>query len=296
VIALEDLVRFVQHPVKSFLRRRLRVYLGEIEDEIDDKLSVELDGLERWGVGQRLLDAILAGTDPRTAYQAEIARGMLPPGKLGAPVIQQLLPLASTIAAQAEALAPADPDPDPIDVLVELDRGQLLSGTVDGVRGETILVATFSRVAAKHRLTAWVRLLAATAAAPERSLRTITVGRGPGKDDICVARIEPLTAPAAREQLQTLVDLYEHGMREPLPVYCASSAAYVAAEASGEDPLAAARRKWESDYNYDGEDSEPEHVLVHGGEAQFEALIADSRFEQLAHQLWDGLLTHEVMS
>ena len=35
-----------------------------------------------------------AGVDPRDAYRAEIARGTLPPGALGAPVIQSILPTA----------------------------------------------------------------------------------------------------------------------------------------------------------------------------------------------------------
>ena len=49
-------------------------------DEVGDALPVELDALERWGVGERLLDALMAGTDGRAAIRAEIAAGKLPPG------------------------------------------------------------------------------------------------------------------------------------------------------------------------------------------------------------------------
>ena len=53
-----------------------------------DALPVELDALERWGVGQRLLDGA-ARRHRRHARSrcAEIARGTLPPGALGEPVI-----------------------------------------------------------------------------------------------------------------------------------------------------------------------------------------------------------------
>ncbi|MEA2249624.1 MAG: exodeoxyribonuclease gamma subunit, partial [Solirubrobacteraceae bacterium] len=61
LVEIEDLVRFVQHPVKAFLRQRLGINLGSYWDEIEDGLRIELDGLGRWGVGQRLLDARLAG-------------------------------------------------------------------------------------------------------------------------------------------------------------------------------------------------------------------------------------------
>ncbi len=83
VIELEDLVRFVEHPVRAFLRQRLGISLGGGDEEIADGLPVELDGLERWGVGQRLLEARLAGVDGKTAIKAEIARGTLPPALLG---------------------------------------------------------------------------------------------------------------------------------------------------------------------------------------------------------------------
>ncbi len=61
VIELADLVRFVEHPVRAFLRQRLGISLRGGVDEIEDGLPVELDGLERWAVGQRLLEALRAG-------------------------------------------------------------------------------------------------------------------------------------------------------------------------------------------------------------------------------------------
>src|SRR5581483_12161011 len=45
---LEDLIRFVGHPVRSFLRRRLQVSVSDNALEIADALPVELDNLERW--------------------------------------------------------------------------------------------------------------------------------------------------------------------------------------------------------------------------------------------------------
>ncbi|HEY2005832.1 MAG TPA: exodeoxyribonuclease V subunit gamma, partial [Solirubrobacteraceae bacterium] len=165
VIELEDLVRFVEYPVRAFLRQRLGISLGGASEEIADGLPVELDGLERWGVGQRLLEARLAGVDGHTAIKAEIARGTLPPGRLGRPVIDVVYPLVEAIA-EAASLAAAGPAADPIDVRVELTDGRRLSGTVSGVTGDVLLSATYSRVAAKHRLAAWVRLLALAASHP----------------------------------------------------------------------------------------------------------------------------------
>ena len=36
LIELDDLVQFVQHPTKAFLRQRLGISLSEVDDELDD--------------------------------------------------------------------------------------------------------------------------------------------------------------------------------------------------------------------------------------------------------------------
>ncbi len=76
--------------MRAFLRQRLGIGVAEYDDEVEDALPVELDALEEWGIGQRLLEARLAGTGARTAALAEIARGSLPPGVLGKPVVDRV--------------------------------------------------------------------------------------------------------------------------------------------------------------------------------------------------------------
>jgi exodeoxyribonuclease V gamma subunit len=297
VIELADLVRFVERPVRAFLRRRLGVSLGEYSDELEDALPVALDALEVWGVGQRLLDARLAGVEPRTTVLAEIARGTLPPGVLGKPVIDRVQPVVEDIVAHVPEGGAGS-----VDVKVVLPDGRTLGGTVPGVAGDTLRVVTYSRVSPRHRLAAWVRLLALTAARPERRFEAMTIGRAPSGSgaSVTIARILPLDAALARDHLAVLVDLFDRGMREPAPLACLTSAAYAEAGAG------AARNAWESSYEFDREDREPEHVLVRGGVLAFEELMAEParsderwdmdetrRFGRWARRLWDGLLQHE---
>jgi exodeoxyribonuclease V gamma subunit len=241
---------------------------------------------------------------------------MLPPGMLGVPAIKQLYPIVDAIAAEAGKLLGADGDP--VDVRVELPDGRLLNGTVAGISGDLLLTTTFSRVAAKHRLAAWVRLLALTAAWPERPFAAATVGRGRGKDDVRVAGLGPLADDPedrrrlAADHLARLIDLYDRGMREPLPIFCKTSAAYAEAAGSGRDGEDAARAQWESDYRFDREDRELEHQLVLGGQLPLLALLEleprqdeagdgwaadeETRLGRCARRLWDGLLTREELS
>lgn len=317
VIELQDLVRFLEHPVRAFLRQRLGVSLRASADEIDDALTVELDGLGRWGVGRRLLEARLRGVDGRTAGLAEIARGTLPPGVLGRPVIRAVYPIVDAIVTEAFTLAGDSGGAEPVDVRVALDDGRMLMGTVTGVRGDVLLATTFSRVSARHRLASWARLLALSAGRPQRPFSAVTVGRG-GGDDIRVALVAPLAGePSARgeralEHLAVLVDLYDRGMREPLPIFCMTSAAYAEAAARGQDAPDAARREWETEWRFDREDRELEHQLVLGGVLTAAELMArapradergpgwaeseESRLGRYARRLWDGLLAHEEIS
>ncbi len=312
---LEDLLRFVGHPVRAFMRRRLSLSVGDRSGRLADALSIELDPLEEWGVGQRLLAARLAGITRLEARRAEIARGTLPPGMLGHPVIGRVEPIAEAIAQAALALQEPGQAPRPLDVHLVLPGGRTLTGTVPGVSGTTLVSSAYSRLAARHRITAWVRLLALSAADPAVAFTAASVGRG--SDGAAVQRIRALSEdPAhrrrvAEEQLLALLDLYSRGMREPLPIYCRSSAAYAGAVAARADPVAAAAREWTSEWNYPKEDREREHVLVLGGALTLEQVMAagpacdehgagwdpseTSRFGRLACRLWDGLLEHEEL-
>jgi exodeoxyribonuclease V gamma subunit len=300
-LELESLVRFVGHPVRAFLRQRLGITVADYSEELDDAMATELDGLGKWAVGQRLLDALLAGIDPRTASLAEIARGTLPPGALGSPVINQVFPIAERLAVRAQALAEGAPAAASVDVRVALSDGRSLTGTVPGVHGDLLLTATYSRLAAKHRLAAWVRLLALTAAHPGRPFVAASVGRGQQSAPAAIARIAPLAqdavgrSEAAVAELESLVELYDRGMREPLPLYCLTSAAYAEAVAIDRNPLTAARAAWTSKWNFDAEDQELEHQLVLGGVRAFDELPADE-LGRSAGQLWEGLLAREVLS
>ncbi|MGI8428999.1 MAG: exodeoxyribonuclease V subunit gamma [Solirubrobacteraceae bacterium] len=320
IVECEDLVRFAQHPVRAFLRRRLGIDVRDFSGEVEDNLRVELDGLQKWGVGQRLLEARLAGVPRRSSIRAEIARGMLPPGQLGQPVVREVLGIVEEIVAELERLAADCPPPDSVDVRVVLAGGRLLSGTIPGVSGALLRTVTYSQVAAKHRLTAWVRLLALTASDPERPFTAVTVGRAGGRARVRTARVRPAGQGAAGRRdwalghLTTLVDLYDRGMCEPIPVYCTTSAAYAGAAAAGRDPVPAARRQWTSRWGFDGEDSEPEHQLVLGGARTLDELLAEpprademgqgqggdltetSRLGWLARRMWAGLLGSEQLA
>jgi exodeoxyribonuclease V gamma subunit len=257
-------------------------------------MPVEIDKLEEWQVGDRLLTARLDGATPEAAEAAERARGSLPPGRLADAVIEQLRDDVEEVFQHAVRLLPEAVAPASVDVRVALPAGRLLSGTVPGVHGDVLRGVTYSRVGPRHRLVAWVRFLALTAAHPERRFEAATVGRAPQGSSATVIRLPRLDPQRAAEHLAKLVDVYDLGMREPLAVACKTTAAYAQALSEGGDARRAAAREWTTEWGFDREDRELEHQLVFGGVLTFEELCARHRFDTYARWLWEDLLGWEV--
>ena len=278
LIELGDVIRFVEHPCRAFLRSRLGISVRESLDEVQDALPVELGGLELWGVGQRLLDGLLAGAELEECVRAELARGSLPPAMLaaararpphadchsarrrGPPVRRQRTrdlarrqppPAGWPNACRNRARSPRGHDP----------PCQLLARAPAGSAGRV------GPAARAHR------------GSSRRGVRSAVIGRA--RQDVwnaetTVAQIAPLAADQALAQLAIVVDLYDRGMRELVPLASLASAAYAYAAGHGEDPIAAALAVWETTFGYDKEDREPEHLLAYGGALPLSELTAEA--------------------
>lgn len=317
LVELEQLISFLGHPVRGFLRQRLGVGAMVRAEEIDNGLPLELDHLAQWGIGDRLLTAQLRGADAADARAVERARGTVPPGRIGEQRLDELAALVEAVMDAARAAVDLNVDQRTVDVRIALPGERLLRGTISGLAGDVVRHVGFSRVKAEQRLGAWARVLALTAAFPERIFSAVTVGRAragaPRRSRVTLARVAApvaLTAARAREawaleELGKLVDLYDRGMREPLPLYCETSAALAA------PPARTARRRahdaWTSTYGHPRENRDEDHVLVLGQDRAFDELLAESprddedwvadeymsRLERYAHRMWDGLLDLE---
>lgn len=313
-VALDEMVRLLVHPAKGFLRQRLQISLSERDGDPDDALPVGLDALEQWAVGDRMLRDRLAGLDPQQVITLERGRGIIPPGPLGGSVLRTLGPRVDALATAAGPLLTVDPDA--VDVGVDLGDGTELGGTVGDVRGDAVVTVVYSSLGPKHRLTAWVRLLALQVARPLEPWRAVTLGRGTGRDkDSCVRSVlGPVPPELARRLLLDLVALYRAGLQAPLPLPCKTGEAYAAQRAKARRVSSAripARKEWDDGNLVPGERSDAEHVLLAGGTPRtFEGLLAEratpsdlpngwpadeegDRFGVLARRLWEPLLAHE---
>jgi exodeoxyribonuclease V gamma subunit len=204
-----------------------------------------------------------------------------------------------------EALRTIRSDPRAVDIDVDLGDGRRLRGTVPELYGDMLVRVSYSRLAAKHRLASWLRLLALAASDEDRSWRALTVGRPQwARDQIEVSRMGPLDH-RARGWLVDLVRLRDEGLCEPLALPLKTSLSYARTRRTGMDAGPAIDKAgwlWRKDGKFDGEVADPEHVLVYGAPAPLPGSVATddgpepTRFGQIALRVWAPLLESEVGS
>ncbi|MEW2481677.1 exodeoxyribonuclease V subunit gamma [Mycobacterium sp. NPDC049093] len=283
-VALEDLVTFFKDPVKGFFRA-LEYTLPWDVDGVSDVMPVDIDALEEWTVGDRMLGDIMGGMTPADAQQAEWRRGTLPPGQLG---WRRAIALRDRCALLAtDALRYRDADPQAYDVDIDLGTGRRITGTVSPVFGERLVSVTYSKLDGKHLLQSWIPLLALAAGHPDRDWSAVCIGR-PRRGD--TPRIEGLGRPDNPvELLADLVAIYDAGRREPLPLPIKTSYAWAAARYAGDDPEREAGFRWRSG-KFPGEDEAPAHVRAWGRSAPLSRLEGLGEYSE---RLWLPLLQAE---
>ncbi|GAA1905871.1 exodeoxyribonuclease V subunit gamma [Williamsia serinedens] len=290
-VDLGDLVAFLEHPTRGFLRQRLHTGVPEAEDVLPDAMSADLDSLERWGIGDRILSRRLDGIDLTTLRAVELRRGVLPPFDFGLRALDDIVDVVDRIvgAAGPEALTPRVT----VDVDVTLPDGRRVTGTVDSLRhtdtGLRTVTASFSRLSAKRRVAAWATLLATAASVPG-IVGARTVGRGRGTA-IAVADLTVPDDPIAL--LAGLVALRDRGLQAPLPAPVSATAAYAERRGRGVDhepALDAARADYESRF---GEHTDRfEQFVFPGG---FDEIAAsDTDLRDIAARIWQPLTAHET--
>jgi exodeoxyribonuclease V gamma subunit len=281
------------------------------EDEPADTLPVELNHLEQWAVGDRVLRARLDGLDPAQCRALERDRGGLPPGPLGDVYLADIGPQVDHLLT-ASTLEREQP-PESHDVDIRLADGTRLTGTVADVRGDVLFSLTYSRLGAKHRLLAWIDLLALTVARPDRRWSAVAVGRARGRGIRAQRSVfDPVSPAEATTALEELVALYRAGLSSPLPLPLKTAAAYADRRTNADAPTAreGAEKEWLGSDLVPGERDDASQVLLYGAQAPLSVLLAQrpepgeggpgwhrdetNRFGLLARMLWDRLLDAET--
>lgn len=289
-LELTKLIRFLQHPVKSFFNTRMRLFINGFTESEDEEVF-SLDGLQSWKIRDELLATLLQlPTQKSAASMLQIlgARGQLPHGALAVTaydevdhnaqnLLDQLQPYQCIQAVQKSVDLPLEPD-----VSATVNR---LSGQVSSYYpGLGLLHYTPSSLKGKTLLRAWVEHLALCAS---NALEAAEYTRLICRDATITFR--PLCADDAFLQLRRYHKLYQDGMLRPLPVF--PDATFALAQADDDSKgMSAAYRKWYGDSyrNIKGDrDDEYVRLVMRGGHND---PLRGQEFNDLAHSLYDVAL------
>ena len=301
-VALDDLIAFFRDPVKGFFRA-LDYTLPWDVDAVEDAMPVEIDALQEWKVGDRMLDDMQRGMHPRDAQQAEWRRGSLPPGQLGWRKAQEIREQATGLAVAAHRHRGRPPQA--YDVDIDLGDGRRVTGTVPRVHGDRLVAVTYSKLDGRHLLEPWIRLLALTARYPDRQWHAVGIGRpkrsGPPRERV----LGPPRVPAVG-LLADLVAIYDAGRREPIPLPIKTSYVWAEPRPTRGWPERQAGYKWESG-RFPGENEQPAHERVWGYRSKLDVLLEPvrpgeeydgetTRLGAYAARLWLPMLRAEEVS
>ncbi|GAB21471.1 exodeoxyribonuclease V gamma chain [Gordonia polyisoprenivorans NBRC 16320 = JCM 10675] len=318
-VELTSLVSFFANPIEGFVRQRLGARMPDEEHDDSDRLEVRVAGLEEWAIGDRLLARMLAGADLRDCQMAEVRRGTLPPAEFGR---RELVRISRQVGAVYDAaVGLRHGDAATRDFVLDLPDGTRVHGSVGDVFGTGIVAATYSKVRAKHRLSAWIRLVALAAAQRCGAVggpvidSTTMIGRADRKaPGISVVRLAGPDDPLAL--LAELVAIRRLGLQTVLPLPLDPGAAYGIKRASGSSEMIALNAAATSFAGKFGAHTDPYLRLVYGADvtasvdfdtltsvcaadtapwAQIGLVSGEPVFTTLARRLWGPVVEHEVI-
>ncbi len=278
----QQLVAFFEHPVKFLLRQRLGLQLQLDEQVLEGQEPFTLDGRQRYTLRQHLLEWQLESLDPKQAARLAHAQGLLPHGQVGAHWFQQEWDALRPFTVRVQRLLHAGLR-DPVAVDAEFG-GVRVRGTVDALTTTGLIGYRPATIKPKDRLRLWLQHLLFNALPPQ-DLPTTSHWLGLDGE----LHLQPVADASAR--ITRLMQWYQHGLRDPLPLFERSSWAYADARDRGKGSdaaLKAARAQWEGNYHSDGESQDPWLALAFRGHSS----PLSPQFMALAEQLWQPYFQH----
>ena len=245
-MTLEALVRFFDHPPRSFAQTRLALTLGEENTRIDDTEPFDAGGLEAYLEREKLLVAALDHHPEAAISQARhraTISGRLPNSRL---TVDRLDTWEEEAREMADHIRQAGGDEIQREAINLNINGIMLSGELPWVQGQNrLLLWRPSKMKPKDEIRLWLYHLCAQCQRGEgQQTQGIFLDNAP--------LLTATTAPAS--QLENLLQVYQKGLCTPLPLHAELGLSVCKAQytfpknkppALKSNPVAAQQKKWD---------------------------------------------------
>jgi exodeoxyribonuclease V gamma subunit len=299
-LSLDDVIRFYRQPLRAYVEQVLGVTLYEDELVDEDVEPFQLDHLTKYSfmntwLHQRLLDPDLE--PPMLQYQQ---MGILPHGLLGQQTWQEI---SKKVDKQRTAITDAlhtDALKEPQEFEIDLTKDGMpihLTGTTSQWLDQTqVVLKTGGSLKAKDQLHTWIRHLFANAA----GVSLDTQCWAEGKYNLYKVWTAPsLDQEKAKTSLQTLIDGYLIGQRQPLALLLKSGLAWTEAlldeDQDEDDGLKSAQKAYYDEFEHNARHNEhhdPYNQFLFRSVNPYDMTDYREPLTQNAEQIWKPLLKH----
>ncbi len=248
---IETLCSFFSNPAKFFLETRLGIYLGEVDTMAEEREHFSLDGLQKYLLGQDLVEEKLAGTRLTDNFSLHQAKGELPHGNVGDLIYSEM-------RADAEAFVrkiyPYTQDRQKT-LRVDLDIASFrLKGRITDIYAGRPAHIFYALIKPKYLFNTWIYHI----------IYNVLDEVGSGQSSLLICKdssreFRPLNN--SRDLLKHLLKMYWKGLSRPLHFFQESSFEFarrvLVNKQTEELALSAAQRKWMGSDFVRGESEDP---------------------------------------
>lgn len=213
VIELSSLKRFFDHPTRFFLRDLMQIQRELPDEDERDQEPLQLDGLQAWQLRTHMLQQVFGDELPLQPDPHLLASGLLPPPPLGESSYQQASnQLQELLSLRQQWQQARGTEAHWLDLDIALDglriRGRLTDLWPDGPR-----LLRPGNLRMKYRLRCWIDYLCYLQLHEQGCVQMAGVDLKKNQLEHVVATLPP---DRAKQQLQTLLELYQKGQQQPL--------------------------------------------------------------------------------
>ncbi|MDR2930053.1 MAG: exodeoxyribonuclease V subunit gamma [Propionibacteriaceae bacterium] len=175
-VRIDDMAGLFAQPAAHWLKRHANLTVSALKpaEPLPDAITIDLSALDRWKVVDTMLRLLGVGQRADDIVEAELRRGLLPPGPAGVLAARQCLQVAQSIFTRTQPLRNEDSQWLPI--WVDTAADVTLTGDVE-VFGSDLVESHAGLIRCETQMAAWIRLLTTQICHPQHTRRAHIIGR-----------------------------------------------------------------------------------------------------------------------
>lgn len=278
---LDALCSFFRNPAKFLLEKRLGIYLVEIDAVAEEREDFSLNSLQKYLLGQDLVEHKLAGSKLADTLPLYRAQGQLPHGNVGDLVYKEMSVDAETFVRKIQHYTPGQPEALRVDLEI---AGWHLKGRIANIYAGVPVQVHYAAIKTKYILNTWIYHIILNVLDEDKYHQSSLL--------ICKDSAREFgRVNNSKDILEHLLTLYWQGLSLPLHFFPESSFEYAQRNLekgqTEQVALNAAKRKWVGSDFARGESEDPYYDLC------FRTVDPlDREFQSIAKDVFAPLLTH----